>query len=323
MLTRKLKGSKKAISALGMGCFGLGGPFMRSDGAYLAYGKVNDAQSIKTVHKAIELGINLFDTADIYGVGRSEKVLGEALKDYRDDVVIATKFGSIFEEGNPHTPSKKNTSHEYIHSAVEASMKRLQTDFIDIYQLHSSQHDPDDARRVQMILEELVEEGYIGGYGWSTDDPKRIEIFAQGENCISVQYAMNITLYNKQMIELCEKNNLVGLIRSPLASGILTGKYNEHTKIADDHMLATVDFSQERYKKINQTLQELKQIIKQDGRTIIQAQLGYLMATSKTTIPIPGAKTIEQIEENARTLDLGPLSSDLVKKVDDLLAGKF
>lgn len=303
-----------------MGCFGLGGPFMRSDGAYLAYGKVNDEESIKTVHRAIELGINIFDTADIYGVGRSEKVLGKALKGYRDDVVIATKFGSVFEEGNPRTPDKKNASQENIRSTVESSMKRLQTDFIDIYQLHSSQHDPDDAKRVQLILEDLVEEGLIGGYGWSTDDPERMEIFAKSKNCNSVQYAMNVTLSNDQMIQLCEKNNLIGLIRSPLASGILTGKYNEHTKIASDHMLAGLDFSQERYKKISSIMPKLKEIMEQEDRTLIQGQLGYLMATSETTIPIPGTKTVEQIVENAETLEFGPLSPNTVKEVDELFA---
>jgi len=301
-----------------MGCFGIGGPFMRSDGVYLAYGKIDDKESIKTIHRAIELGINIFDTADIYGVGRSEKVLGKALKGYRDDIILATKFGSIFEEGNPLTPSKKNTSPIYIRSALESSMKRLQTDFIDIYQLHSSSHDLDDARKVQTLLEDLVEEGLIGGYGWSTDDPKRMEIFAESQNCNSVQYAMNITLYNDQMIKLCEKNNLVGLIRSPLASGILTGKYNESSKIADDHMLAGIDFSQERYRKINSKFQDLKKIMEREGRTLIQGQLCYLMATSETTIPIPGAKTVEQIEENAGTLEFGPLSLDIVKQIDDL-----
>ena len=318
MLKRKLKGSKKNLSALGMGCFGIGGPFMRYNGAYLAYGKVKNEESIKTVHRAIELGITVFDTADIYGVGRSEKVLGKALKGYRDDVVIATKFGSVFQEGNPHTPDKKNTSSDYIRHAVESSMRRLQTDFIDIYQLHSSQHDPNDAKKVQLILEDLVEEGLIGGYGWSTDDPERIAIFANSKNCNSVEYAMNITLHNDQMIQLCEKHSLIGLIRSPLASGILTGKYNQHTKIAADHMLAGVDFSQEQYIKINIILPKLKEIMEQEGRTMIQGQLGYLMATSETTIPIPGAKTIDQVEENAKTLEFGPLSSDLVKQVDEL-----
>lgn len=320
MTIRKLKGSNKTLSALGMGCFGLGGPFMRADGSYLGYGKVFDEESIKTVRKAIELGVNIFDTADIYGVGSSEKVLGKALKEYRDDVVIATKFGSVFEEGNPHTPDKKNTSPEYIRNAIEASMKRLQTNFIDIYQLHSSNHDPDDARKVQITLEELVEDGLIGGYGWSTDDPKRMEIFTKSENCNSVQYAMNIILHNNQMIQFCEKNDLIGLIRSPLASGILTGKYNEHNNIAANHMLAGVDFSQERYKEINIKLQKLKNILKQGDRTLVQGQLSYLMATSKTTIPIPGAKTVEQIEENAGTLEFGPLSKDLVDQINSLFA---
>ncbi len=158
----------------------------------------------------------------------------------------------------------------------------------------------------------------IGGYGWSTDDPERMEIFAKSENSNSVQYSMNITLHNDQMTQLCEKHSLIGLLRSPLASGILTGKYNEHTKIAPDHMLAEVDFSQERYKKISSLIPKLKEIMQQEGRTIIQGQLGYLMATSETTIPIPGAKTVNQIEENARTLEFGPLSSDLIKQVDEL-----
>ncbi|MFW9998846.1 MAG: aldo/keto reductase [Candidatus Hodarchaeota archaeon] len=315
-----LKGINKTLSALGMGCFGIGGPFMRSNGSYLGYGKVNDEESIKTIHRAIELGITIFDTADIYGVGRSEKVLGEALKEYRDDVVIVTKFGSVFEEGNPRTLDKKDTSPKYIRNALESSMRRLQTDFIDVYQLHSSGHDINDARKVQIILEELVEEGLIGGYGWSTDDPNRMEVFAKSEKCNSVEYTMNITLINDQMIQLCENSNLIGLIRSPLASGILTGKYNEHTEIPADHMLAGVDFSQDQYKKINSKFQELKEIIRQDGRTLIQGQLGYLMTTSETTIPIPGAKTVEQIEENARTLEFGPLPTDIVKEIKTLIA---
>ncbi len=319
-MIHKLKTSNKKLSALGMGCFGIGGPFMRSNGSYLAYGKVDDIESIKTIHKAIELGINIFDTADIYGVGRSEKVLGEALKGYRDDVIIATKFGSVFEEGNPRTPDKKNTSPEYIRNALKASMKRLQTDFIDVYQLHSSQHDLEDAKDVQTVLEEFVEEGLIGGYGWSTDDPKRIEIFLESQNCNSVQYAMNLTLHNDEMTKICEKNNLIGLIRSPLASGILTGKYNENTKIDSNHLLSGVDFSQERYVKINSKFQELKRIMEQEGRTLIQGQLGYLLATSETTIPIPGAKTVEQIEENAGALEFGPLSSSAVKEVNELFA---
>jgi aryl-alcohol dehydrogenase-like predicted oxidoreductase len=320
---KKLKGSKKTVRAVGMGCFGLGGPFMRSDGSYLAYGKVNDEESIKTVLRAIDLGINLFDTADVYGVGRSERVLGKAINEYRDNVVIATKFGSVFDEDNLRTLGKKNTSPEYIRKAIEASMKRLQTDFIDIYQLHSSQHDPEDAKRVQTHLEDLTEEGLIGGYGWSTDDPERMKIFAEGKNCNSVQYAMNITLHNNQMIELCEKNDLIGLIRSPLASGILTGKYDQYTKIAEDHMLAAVDFSQERYITINKKLPEIQRIMNQNGRTLIQGLLGYLMAINETIIPIPGAKNVKQIEENAKALELGPLSPDLVNQIEGLLLDQF
>lgn len=320
MLKRKLKGSNKSVSAIGLGCLGIGGPFKRSDGSYIGYGQVDDNESIRMIHRAIELGINIFDTADIYGVGRSEKVLGKALEEYRDDVVIATKFASVFEEGNPNTPDKKNTRPEYIRSAIQASLRRLKTDFIDIYQLHSSEHDPEDALKVRFVLDDLVQEGLIGGYGWSTDDPERAKIYAESKNCNSIQYAIHIARANPRMVDLCEKNNLLGLIRSPLASGILTGKYNKDSKIAKDHMIyGWMDFfTSEQFLKRQEKLEEVKTLLVEDGRSLIQGLLSYLWSTSETTIPIPGAKTVKQIEENAAILELGPLKPNMIKKIDRL-----
>ncbi|MHA2250574.1 MAG: aldo/keto reductase [Candidatus Kariarchaeaceae archaeon] len=318
MRRKKLRGSNKEVSALGMGCFALGGPFRRSDGSYLAYGHVDKDEAIKTIHKAIELGINLFDTADIYGVGRSERILGEAIKEYQDDMIIATKFASVFEEGNVDTPDKKNTDPEYIRSALDASMRRLQTDFIDIYQLHSSSQDPENAKKVQLVLEDLVQEGRIGGYGWSTDDPERMKIFTESLHCNSVQYALLLTHYNADMLRLCEEKKILGLIRSPLASGTLTGKYKPEVARSDDHMLSNLDLTTERRVSIQSKLEILREISADEGRTLVQGILGWLLATSNTTVPIPGAKSVQQIEENARTLEFGPLSSEHVQQVNDL-----
>lgn len=318
MQKRKIRGINKQVNPIGMGCFAIGGPFYRSTGGVLAYGKVNDEESIKAIHKAIDLGVNLFDTADIYGVGKSEKVLGFALKEYRDDVVIATKFASKFEEGNPITLEGKGTSSDYIRNAIKASFRRLQTDYIDLYQLHASSHPIEEAEETRNTLEDLVQEGLIGGFGWSTDDVERAGYFAESNDFIAVQYALNLIHYNSEMIKLCEDKEITGLIRSPFSSGILTGKYKPGIKLPEDHMLSRIDFAEEKRIKILSKLDDLKEILTEDGRTLIQGQLSWILAQSDTVVPIPGAKTVTQVEENAGTISLEPLKSDVVSSITEL-----
>lgn len=168
-----LKGSKKQITPLGMGCWAIGGPFQTPDGRYFGYGQVDDKESIKTIQKAIDLGINFYDTADVYGTGHSETILGKALQEYRDDVVIATKFGSMFDEGTRKIYDKHTSKSEYIKKAVLDSCRRLKIDFIDLYQFHWWECPIADAINVRNTLEDLVSEGVIGGYGWSTDEVER------------------------------------------------------------------------------------------------------------------------------------------------------
>ncbi|MFW9993561.1 MAG: aldo/keto reductase [Candidatus Odinarchaeota archaeon] len=319
MEKRVLGRSGIEVSPIGLGCFPIGGPFRGADGRIFAYGKVNDEESIETIHRAIELGVNFFDTADIYGAGHSERILGVALSDYKDNFVIATKFANVFDE-KTKTGKGKNVEPAYIQSAIEASLKRLQVDVIDIYQLHDSQHDPASAVNVRNTLEDLVSEGLIRYYGWSTDDPDRAKVFAEGKHCTSVQYCLSLQITNEGMLDLCNKYNLASIIRSPLQSGTLTGKRGSSVKLPEDHMLHGVDFASDRFKLINQKLDQLRQLLIGDGRTIIQAALAYLWSTSETTVPIPGARTVEQIEENARTMEFGPLSPELVKQIDELFS---
>ena len=301
MASLSLNQSTKNLSNYGMGCFPLGGSFRNTDGFVFAYGEVDDKASIKAIHKAIELGVNLFDTADVYGLGRSEKVLGDALKEYRDDVIIATKFGSKFDEKNVLTG--KGTTPKYIRHALEESMKRLQTDFIDIYQFHSSNHSLEESITVRDTLEELSNEGLIGGFGWSTDDPERAALFAESKHCNSIQFALNVTMSNKKMIDLIEKKHIIGLIRSPLASGTLTGKYTKDTKVNSNHMLSQVDFSSERRTKIFEKLLEAQAYISSQGYSLIQGLLLWVKHQSEYLIPMPGAKTIEQVTENFALLN--------------------
>lgn len=315
---RKLGKSNRTISAMGMGCWGIGGAFQNEHGDYLAYGEVDDKESVATIHTALDLGINLFDTADVYGCGHSERILGQAFQGYeRENIVIATKFGSTFDEKTKRVTGKK-FSEEYIKEAIDASLKRLQTDYIDIYLLHNARHNGIDALRIRDILENLVEEGKIRYYGWSTDDPERMKQFSSGKHCITVQYILHMLRANTAMIKLCDAENLVSIIRQPIQSGLFSGKYNTTTKRDPKHFYGKTDFSIDYYQRIFAAIDQMKELIQKYDLTMIQATIGYIWAKNDQTFPIPGAKTVQQITENASCLDLGPISNSLVKEIDSI-----
>ncbi|MFW9843527.1 MAG: aldo/keto reductase [Candidatus Thorarchaeota archaeon] len=313
---------KTKVSAMGMGCWAIGGPFLHSNGRVLAYGKVDDKESIKAVRKGIELGVTLFDTSNVYGCGRSERVLGEALKGYREEVQIATKFASVFDKnsGNPDIPcriSGNDITSDGIMEACYASLERLQTDYIDLYQLHDGDMEPKEVPRVVSVLDELVDEGKIRSYGWSTDDPERAALFAEQDNCSAVQFRHNIFNHNYVMIDtVIERHGVTGLIKGPLGYGFLTGKYTENSTVPKDHMWHDANFREERMKKQLKLLDDLKRILTSDGRTLAQAALGWIWAEHKRLIPIPGFKNISQVTENASALELGPLNQKIVDEVN-------
>jgi aryl-alcohol dehydrogenase-like predicted oxidoreductase len=314
---RRMGKSNIEVSALGMGCWGIGGPFKNLNGQFLAYGDVSDKESIRTVHKAFDLGINLFDTADVYGCGHSEEILGQALKDHREDVILATKFGNKF-NSKTRTTLGKDFSPEYISKAVDGSLRRLQTKYIDIYQLHDARQDSEGAMIIKDTLEKLVDEGKINYYGWSTDDAERAKKFAKGEHCVAMQYIMNITRLNTPMAKLCKEENLAEIIRQPLQSGILTGKYTKNTQRASNHLLGKTDFNTDRYAKIFMSIDHMKDILVDNELTIVQAALGYIWAKNNKSIPIPGAKTEDQITEIAKILEYGPIPKKIMNEIDNI-----
>jgi aryl-alcohol dehydrogenase-like predicted oxidoreductase len=305
---------------MGLGCWAIGGPFTTKDGRRMAYGKVDDKESINTVQTALEKGINLFDTAEAYGHGHSEEVLGQALKNSekeREEVIIATKFSNVAtQNGQGNNP--KRGIREKLEEAVSGSLQRLQTDYIDLYQLHSARHNPTSALLIAECLEELVDEGKIRYYGWSTDDANRAEQFAKKTHCTAIQYVLTVSRINTPMAKLCEVNDLAGIIRSPLGSGTLTGKYAKDTKRDPDHMLSNTDFTTERYIQTFRALDQLKGFLTEQGRTLVQGILGYIWAKNDRAIPIPGAKTITQIAENAKTLEQGPISQKDMREIDSI-----
>ncbi len=317
MFTRTLGRSGMTVTALGMGCWAIGGVFYR-DGKSVGWGEVNDEQSLAALHRALELGVTFFDTADVYGCGHSERILGQAIAGHRDKIVIATKFGNVFNAANK-TIVDANGSARYVEQACEASLQRLNTDYIDLYQFHVGNHDPAEAVETREACERLVRAGKIRAYGWSTDDPERAAVFAEGRHCTSVQQHLNLFGGNRETLALCERENLASINRGPLAMGLLTGKFSHESSIPSNDVRAGWDFQQGAQARQLEQLEQLRGVLTEDGRTLAQAALGWLWAVSEATIPIPGFKTVQQVEENVAALERGPLSEDQMARVEQIL----
>ena len=166
------------MSPLGLGCWAIGGPMRGADGKPIGWGDVDDGESMRAIRRALDLGVTFFDTADVYGAGHSERILGAALGQDRDRVVIATKFGNTFADGDRRATGT-DSSPAYVRRACEASLARLGTDRIDLLQLHVGELPETESDAIAGVLEELVGEGTIRAYGWSTDSPECAERWAK------------------------------------------------------------------------------------------------------------------------------------------------
>ena len=323
MLTRKLGKSDFQVSAIGMGCWAAGGPWTweqpGEDPFPAGWGKVDDSESMRAIHAALDLGINFFDSAANYGAGHSEKILGEALGEKRDQVIIATKFGHVVNEADKVVYKDDQQVLDNLRQDCENSLRRLDTDYIDIYQFHEASYDPQLAPDVMEILEQLVKEGKIRYYGWSTDIVDRARIFADGEHCTAIQFALNINHDNPEMRALCSEFNLGGINKSPLNKGILTGKFNPDSTFPADDIRHQLDFHEgvpaERLKQVD----ALRDVLTSQGHTLAQAALAYILALDERMVPIPGFKSVQQVKENANTLQLGPLNDGQMEQIADIL----
>jgi aryl-alcohol dehydrogenase-like predicted oxidoreductase len=312
------------VSALGMGCWAIGGPFW-SGTTPNGWGEVDDEESIRAIHKALELGVNLFDTANVYGAGHSERVLARAFEGRRAQVVIATKFNAVFDETTRQVIGS-DTSPEGIRQACEDSLRRLNTDYIDLYQFHDNGYPADKAAPVRDTLELLVNEGKIRAYGWSTDFPERAQVFAQGPNCSAVQLQLNVLDDNPAMLALCGRENLAALNRGPLAMGLLTDKYTGGVKVAVDDVRGEKSPGWMKYFKDGKPSLEwaakreaIREILTSKGRSLAQGALAWNWARSEKTLPIPGFRTVAQVQENAAAMQFGPLTPEQMKEIDTLL----
>jgi len=316
-MTRTLGRSGIPVSALGVGCWAMGG---RGWG-----GGADDAESIRALHRALDMGVNFFDTADVYGFGRSERVLGQALAGRRDKAVIATKFTWTWDEAT-QIDTGPNVTPEYIRSACEASLKRLNTDVIDLYQFHWNDYGPEGAEQIRDVLEGLVAAGKIRTYGWSTDFPERARIFAQGQHCSAIQVEMNVIDDAPDIVAVCEEFDLAAINRGPLAMGLLTGKYAPRVTLPEDDVRGPKAPEWMKYFKNGQPNPEwldkvnaAGEILRSGGRTLAQGALAWLWARSEKAIPIPGFRTTAQVEENCGALAFGPLTPEQMREIDTLL----
>jgi aryl-alcohol dehydrogenase-like predicted oxidoreductase len=323
-MRRNLGRSGIDVSALGMGCWAIGGPFWAGETPQ-GWGEVDDDESIRAIHAAMDRGVNFFDTANVYGAGHSERVLSRAIAGRRPQVVIATKFNSLFDETTRHVTGA-DTSPEGIRKACEESLDRLNTDYIDLYQFHDNGFPADKAVPVRETLEDLVKTGKIRAYGWSTDFVDRAEVFAQGTKCTSIQLQLNVLDDNSAMIAFCEKHNLAAINRGPLAMGLLTGKYSPDTKIQADDVRTPKSPEWMKYFRNGQPNPEWMrmrdatlEILTSKGRTVAQGALAWIWARTTQTIPIPGFRTVKQVEENAGAMEFGPLTPEQMSRIEVIL----
>jgi aryl-alcohol dehydrogenase-like predicted oxidoreductase len=303
---------------MGLGCWAIGGPWKWLDGQG-GWGDIDDHESIRAIHTALDLGINFFDTAATYGTGHSEEILARALEGKRDKVVLATKFGFNVNEADKHVTLRTDDHLQYVRGECEDSLHRLNTDVIDLYQLHVWDYPLEKVPAMVDMLESLVNDGKIRFYGWSTDDIQGARLFAQGKHCVAIQHDLNVVLDTPEMLALCEELNLASVNRSPLARGALSGKYSKGN-VFPQNDVRNDDWSRDHF--FAPTLDQLgaiREILTSEGRTLVQGALAWIWARSEKTIPIPGFKTVAQVEENAKAMEFGPLTQEQRKEIDSLL----
>ncbi len=308
MQTRTLGRSGLTVSALGLGCMGM------SD----FYGQQDDAESIRTLHRAVELGVTLFDTADMYGPFKNEELLAKAFKGKRDRVVIATKFGIV---RDPADPSKRgvNGRPEYVKSACEASLRRLGTDHIDLYY----QHRVDASTPIEETvgaMSRLVEEGKVRYLGLSEAAPATLRraVVVHPIAALQTEYSLWSREPEDEILPTCRELGIGFVPYSPLGRGFLTGQIQKFDDLApDDYRRHTPRFQGENFQKNLDLVIRINDLAKQKRCTPSQLALAWVLAQGDDVAPIPGTKRVNYLEENLGALGLN-LTSDERAQLDEI-----
>jgi aryl-alcohol dehydrogenase-like predicted oxidoreductase len=302
------------VSEVGFGAWAIGG---NKHGH--SYGPTDNAASLKAIAKALELGCTFFDTADIYGHGLSEKLLGQALQKRRQECVIATKVGNDFYHGPVH----QNFDPDYIRTAVDKSLERLRTDYVDLYQLHNPPLMMLQRGEHYAVLEELKQAGKIRYYGVSVHDAYEGEMAIRTGKPDAIQVVYNLLRSDarEELFPLAQEHDIGLIVREPLASGMLTGKYSADTTFPDGDIRAA--WPHEYMVMQVQLVDKLRGLAIAGQRTLAQTALRFVLDAAAVSVVIPGTKSVAQAEENCTASHVPGLTAAERETIQEVLDGSM
>ncbi len=302
MLQKQLGTQGITASALGLGCMGMSE----------FYGTTNDEESLKTLHRALDLGITFWDTADVYGPHLNEILLAKALKGIRNKITLATKFGIIRDPANPQSRGLSGKP-EYVKTACEASLKRLETDVVDLYYLHRADpHTP--IEETVGAMADLVKAGKIRGIGLSEVSAATIRKAhaVYPLTAIQSEYSLWTREPEDGILQTCKELGIAFVAYSPLGRGFLTGQIKKFEDFEpNDYRRFSPRFQGENFQKNLDLVNQLDQLALQKGCTTSQLALAWVTAQGDHIFPIPGTKRIRYLEENAASLNVHFTSTEL------------
>jgi aryl-alcohol dehydrogenase-like predicted oxidoreductase len=314
MQKRRLGNTDLELTTVGLGAWAMGGPWL------YGWGPQDDDDSVATVLRAMDEGVNWIDTAAIYGHGRSESVVGRALKQMSQKPLVATKCGLRWDEQNERIPHLKAQS---IRNECHDSLRRLGIDTIDLYQIHWNQPQ-EDIEEGWTEMARLVEEGKVRYIGVSNFEVEQIQCLHQIHPVASLQppYSMLHREVEEELLGYCGKNNIGIIVYSPMQRGLLTGKFNAE-RVANlpegDHRKANPDFQQPQLGATLQLVEQLRPIAEHNGRTLAQLAISWVFRRPEVTAAIVGARNPQQIKETAPASDWN-LSEKDIEEIEQLLA---